>query len=56
MDGTMPLFAIDCFPNVAGTKFGMMKVRNPWGQGEIEDGMLMTTVQAGTDILRSKRS
>ena len=39
MDGTMPLFAIDCFPNVAGTKFGMMKVRNPWGQGEIEDGM-----------------
>lgn len=30
---------IDCFKNVAGTKFGMMKVRNPWGKGEIEDGM-----------------
>jgi hypothetical protein len=30
---------IECLDNVAGTGFGMMKVRNPWGKGEIEDGM-----------------
>ncbi|KAG7371397.1 calpain family cysteine protease [Nitzschia inconspicua] len=29
---------IECYDNVAGTGIGMMKIRNPWGQGEIEDG------------------
>jgi hypothetical protein len=30
---------IESHNNVAGTKFGLIKVRNPWGKGEIEDGM-----------------
>lgn len=29
---------IDCHPQVAGTKIDLMKVRNPWGSGEMEDG------------------
>jgi Calpain family cysteine protease len=29
---------LDCFPNVAGSKIDLLKVRNPWGKGEIEDG------------------
>ena len=29
---------LDCFPQVAGTKIDLLKVRNPWGKGEIEDG------------------
>ena len=29
---------IECHANVAGTGVDMMKVRNPWGKGEIEDG------------------
>jgi Calpain family cysteine protease len=29
---------IDCHPRVAGTKIDLLKVRNPWGQGEIENG------------------
>ncbi|CAB9510303.1 Calpain-type cysteine protease DEK1 [Seminavis robusta] len=29
---------IDCHPQVAGTKIDLLKVRNPWGSGEIEDG------------------
>jgi hypothetical protein len=30
---------IESVNNVAGTGFGLIKVRNPWGKGEIEDGM-----------------
>jgi hypothetical protein len=30
---------LECHANVAGTGIDMMKVRNPWGKGEIEDGM-----------------
>jgi len=30
---------IDCFDNVAGTDIDLMKIRNPWGKGEIEDGL-----------------
>jgi hypothetical protein len=30
---------IESVDNVAGTGFGLIKVRNPWGKGEIEDGM-----------------
>ena len=30
---------ISCYANVAGTGIDMFKVRNPWGKGEIEDGM-----------------
>jgi hypothetical protein len=29
---------IDCFNDVAGTPIDLIKVRNPWGKGEIEDG------------------
>jgi Calpain family cysteine protease len=29
---------IECHANVAGTGVDMLKVRNPWGKGEIEDG------------------
>jgi hypothetical protein len=30
---------IESVNNVAGTGIGLIKVRNPWGKGEIEDGM-----------------
>lgn len=30
---------IEAHSNVAGTKIDLLKVRNPWGNGEIEDGM-----------------
>jgi hypothetical protein len=30
---------IESVNNVAGTGFGLIKVRNPWGKGEIEDGL-----------------
>jgi hypothetical protein len=30
---------IESHDNVAGSGFGLIKVRNPWGKGEIEDGM-----------------
>jgi hypothetical protein len=30
---------IECRRNVAGSGFDLLKVRNPWGKGEIEDGM-----------------
>jgi hypothetical protein len=30
---------IESVSNVAGTGIGLIKVRNPWGRGEIEDGM-----------------
>lgn len=29
---------IECLSNVAGTKIDLIKVRNPWGKGEIENG------------------
>lgn len=29
---------IDAHPNVAGTNICLFKVRNPWGEGEIEEG------------------
>lgn len=29
---------IDCFPNVADTGIDLIKVRNPWGSGEIQNG------------------
>lgn len=29
---------ISAHPNVAGTKIGLFKIRNPWGNGEIENG------------------
>ena len=29
---------IESIHNVAGTKIDLIKVRNPWGKGEIEDG------------------
>merc|ERR1711983_229699 len=30
---------IECKNDVAGTDIDLIKVRNPWGSGEIEDGM-----------------
>lgn len=30
---------IDCLNDVAGTPIDLLKVRNPWGKGEIEDGL-----------------
>jgi len=30
---------IDAFHHVAGTNFDLFKIRNPWGFGEIEDGL-----------------
>lgn len=30
---------IECHSNVAGTGIDLVKVRNPWGHSEIEDGM-----------------
>merc|ERR1711933_609174 len=30
---------IESVDNVAGTEIYLIKVRNPWGKGEIEDGM-----------------
>lgn len=30
---------IECHNDVAGTDIDLIKVRNPWGRGEIEDGM-----------------
>jgi hypothetical protein len=30
---------IECVNDVAGTDIDLIKVRNPWGKGEIEDGM-----------------
>jgi len=30
---------IECLNDVAGTDIDLIKVRNPWGKGEIEDGM-----------------
>jgi Calpain family cysteine protease len=30
---------IECHHHVAGTKFDLIKIRNPWGKGEIKDGM-----------------
>jgi hypothetical protein len=30
---------IECINNVAGTDIDLIKVRNPWGKGEIEDGL-----------------
>jgi hypothetical protein len=30
---------IECINDVAGTGIGLIKVRNPWGRGEIEDGL-----------------
>jgi hypothetical protein len=30
---------IESVNNVAGTGYGLIKVRNPWGKGEIEDGL-----------------
>jgi len=29
---------IECINDVAGTDIDLIKVRNPWGKGEIEDG------------------
>ena len=29
---------IECHDDVAGTPIDLIKVRNPWGKGEIEDG------------------
>ena len=29
---------IECLNDVAGTPIDMLKVRNPWGKGEIDDG------------------
>ncbi len=29
---------IDCFNDVAGTDIDLVKMRNPWGSGEIEEG------------------
>merc|ERR1719198_2198074 len=30
---------LNCVNDVAGTEFDMIKVRNPWGQGEFQSGM-----------------
>jgi Calpain family cysteine protease len=30
---------IECHANVCGTGIHLFKVRNPWGKGEVEDGM-----------------
>lgn len=30
---------ISAHPNVCGTGINLLKVRNPWGKGEVEDGM-----------------
>jgi len=30
---------IDCVDNAGGTEFDLIKVRNPWGQGEFKSGM-----------------